>query len=115
MKKLLYLASMLVAITSCAAPPIVMENHVQRKVFTKCASDKFCFQNSYEITWNSWCNDRQTTDQGCRHNEYGQDYPVSSRSKEHVFMTRSDGYWVTLPAGGNIAIPQAQLREVTHD
>lgn len=119
MKRLLCLTFLLAAVSGCAAPPIVMENHVQRKIFTKCASDTFCFQNTYDVTWDSWCNScrngRQLTDHGCWYEGYGFDYPVSSRSKENVLLTGADGYWVTLPAGGNIVMPQYQGKGVTHD
>ncbi|GFE60786.1 lipoprotein [Geobacter sp. AOG2] len=115
MKRLLYLIFLLVAVSGCATPPIVMENHVQRKVFTPCASDTFCFQSAYDVTWDSWCNanDRQWPRHGCGGYDY--DYPVSSRSKETVVLTGADGYLVTLPAGGNIVMPQETAKGVAHD
>jgi hypothetical protein len=118
MKRLLCLIFLSVAVSGCATPPIIMENHVQRKVFTRCASDTFCFQSTYDVTWDSWCTDpnsRRLAAHGCRYGGYDFDYPVSSRSKETVLLTVADGYLVTLPAGGNIVMPQDTAKGVAHD
>lgn len=116
MKRLVCLV-LLGAVSGCATSPMVMENYVQGKIFTKCANDTFCFQSAYEVAWDSWCNAGQlrVAGTGCRYGGCDFDYPVSSRSKESILMTGADSYLVTLPAGGNIAVPQAEAREVGYE
>lgn len=95
-----------VMMTGCVStPPLVMESAFQKKVITPCDNDIFCFRETYSVTWDSSCRpgfaDFVT---GCNvdHALLIRNYPVSYRSNEYIVETGSNGYTITLPAGGTV-------------
>lgn len=90
-----------------------MDNGTQRRLITRCDNDAFCFRKPvYDVSWVSW----EQTD--CGHSrldcggwdrEMGENYPVSYRSNEYVYVDDPNGYDVALPAGGNVM----RLKKVT--
>lgn len=89
-----------------STPPVIMEHSFQRKVITPCDNDIFCFRNTYSVTWDSYCRTGSFNDvTGCSYYVGSMptpNYPVSYRSSEYIVETGSDGYMITLPAGGAV-------------
>lgn len=97
-----------------AAPPIVMESGFQRKVITPCDNDILCFRHTYDVTWDNGCIDPITkyrTNCGFRGDYAANGYPVSYRSNEYIFETGDYGYFITLPAGGTLRMPNDKKPE----
>lgn len=72
MIRLLFLVILLGSIPGCAKP-LVIDNGVQSRVFTPCTNDNFCFRDTYNIAWDSWCPMTE------------RDYPVSYRTKQREY------------------------------
>lgn len=115
-KKLLLFLSVLGCVSGCATPPIYMVDGFQGKKITRCDNDTFCFRESYSVAWDYSCqlnghayrSDCNSSWNGC--NSFA--YPVSYRSKEYAYANDPSGYAVTLPGGGNVAIPKNKVKEV---
>ena len=116
MKRLLIFISLLGCVSGCATPPMYMVDNFQGKKITRCDNDTFCFRETYSVAWDYSCPSNGYT----YRNYYGSfwnrcdsfGYPVSYRSKEYVYENDPSGYAVTLPRGGNIAMPQDKVKEV---
>jgi len=113
MKKLLLIILMIGFVSGCAAPPITMVDDFRGKKITRCDNDTFFFRETYSVAWDHpckiecYCND-------CLFHSSCYDsagYPVSYRSKEYNYEEYCDGYAVTLPGGGNIAVPINRVEE----
>jgi len=116
MKRLLIFIFLLGCVSGCATPPMYMADNFQGKKITRCDNDTFCFRETYSVAWDYPC-----PSNGYKYRDYcgslckkcdSLGYPVSYRSKEYVYENDPSGYAVTLPGGGNIAMPQNNDKEV---
>ena len=93
-----------------SAAPFIMDNGIQRRMITRCDNDEFCFKKPlYDVTWDSWCNPDcgyYKSDCSVWNRNNAASYPVSYRSKEHIYANDPNGYAVTLPSGGNVIMLQ---------
>ncbi len=84
MKRLVLLLALPCFLFGCYATPLVIDNGTQSRVFTPCTNNNLCFRDTYHVTW----------DNGCSF--YGQDYPVSYRSKQSEYESNRVEY-ILLP------------------
>ena len=115
MKKLLLFISLLGCVSGCASPPIYMVDVFHGKKITRCDNDAFCFQETYSIAWDrsgqsNCCKYRNNCNSHCNSRD-SVGYPVSYRSIEYSYEEDHCGYTVTLPEGGNIAMPKDRVKE----
>ena len=115
MKKLLLLISLIGCVSGCASPPIYMVDDFHGKKITRCDNDAFCFQETYSIAWDrsgqsNCCKYRNNCNSHCNSRD-SVGYPVSYRSIEYSYEEDHCGYTVTLPEGGNIAMPKDRVKE----
>jgi hypothetical protein len=115
MKKLLLLISLIGCVSGCASPPIYMVDDFHGKKITRCDNDAFCFQETYSVAWDrsgqsNCCKYRNNCNSHCNSRD-SVGYPVSYRSIEYSYEEDHCGYTVTLPEGGNIAMPKDRVKE----
>lgn len=77
-----------VAVTGCAASPVVIDNGTQSRILVPCTNDALCVRNTYEVAKDVWC------PQNCLPGDYlcRRDYPVSYRSKNWEYETNRVEY-----------------------
>ena len=80
MKQLVLLLVLPCFLFGCCATPLVIDNGVQTRVFTPCTNNNLCFRDTYLVTWDNGCS------------SYGQDYPVSYRSKQSEYESNRVEY-----------------------
>ena len=115
MKKLLLFICLLGCVSGFATSPMYMEDSFQGKKITRCDNDTFCFREQYSVAWDNPCpsnGSKYRNNCDSFWNSCGSvGYPVSYRSKEYVYANDPSGYAVTLPGGGNIAMPKENVKE----
>jgi len=115
MKKLLLFLSLLGCVSGCASPPIYMVDDFHGKKITRCDNDAFCFRETYSVAWDhscqSSCYKYRNNCSSHLNNCDSAGYPVSYRSREDDYEEDHSGYTVTLPEGGNIAMPKDRVKE----
>jgi hypothetical protein len=93
---------MLVFVIGCATPPVYMVDNFHAKKIVRCDNAAFCFHEKYSVVWDHSCGSYYySCCSGCK----TKGYPVSYRSLESICENDPYGYAVTLPQGGNLAMP----------